>query len=64
MLTPAVLAVVAPEPPPDTVVIIWRRVQGCWHFFCRAPVSEAERIILHDLIQMGLSHEDYEVKQG
>lgn len=64
MLTPAVLAAVAPEPSPEQVVVIWRRVQGCWQFFCRAPVSNAERIVLHDRVQMGLSHEDYEVKQG
>jgi hypothetical protein len=67
MFTPAVFAALlpAPEPPlPEPVVIIWRRVNGCWHFFCRAPISDAERIVLHDLCEMGLGHEDYEVKQG
>lgn len=66
MLTPAVLAalVPAPEPLPEPVVIIWRRVHGCCDFFCKAPASDAERIIWHDLVQMGLSHDDYEVKQG
>lgn len=63
MFTPAILAALlpTPEPPPEPVVVIWR---GCWHFFCRAPCSDAERIVLHDLIEMGLCHEDYEVKQG
>jgi hypothetical protein len=66
MLTPAVFSVLlpAPEPPPEPVCVIWRRVHGCWHFFCRSPISDAERIVLHDLIEMGLGHEDYEVRQG
>jgi hypothetical protein len=65
MFTTAVLSVMpASEPPPEPVAVIWRRVHGCWHFFCKAPFSDAERIVLHDLCEMGLGHEDYEVKQG
>lgn len=66
MFTTAILAALLPasEPPIETVMVIWRRVNGCWHFFCKAPISDAERIVLHDLIEMGLCHDDYEVKQG
>jgi hypothetical protein len=65
MFTSAVFAqLVVVDPPPEPVCVIWRRVHGCWHFFCRAPLSDAERIVLHDLCEMGLGHEDYEVKQG
>ena len=66
MFTTAVLSVLVPAPEPaiEPVAVVWRRVHGCWQFFCRSPISDAERIVLHDLIEMGLCHEDYEVKQG
>jgi hypothetical protein len=67
MLTPAVFSLILPaivEAPVDPVVVIWRRVHLCWHFFCKAPLSDVERIVHHDQIEMGLPNEDYEVRRG
>lgn len=65
MLTPAVLArVTTPQVPPLRCCIIWRRIYGCWDFFCRAPFDGAEQIVEYDRLQMGLSHEDYQVRRG
>jgi hypothetical protein len=66
MFTPAVLAhtsqAVDREPAPACV--IWRRVHLRWDFFCKAPAHDAERIIRHDRVEMGLVDEDYEVTIG
>jgi hypothetical protein len=66
MMTPAVLAVVIPtvEPEPSPACVVWRRVHGCWDFFCKAPSEDAERIIRWDRVQMMLVDEDYEVTIG
>lgn len=65
MLTPAVFSLPAiVEAPDDPVCVIWRRVHGCWHFFCKAPLSDVERIVSHDQVEMGLSNEDYAVRRG
>lgn len=65
MMTPSVLArATTPQAPPLRCCIIWRRVHHCWDFFCRAPLHDAERIVLHDQIAMGLSNEDYQVRRG
>jgi hypothetical protein len=66
MFTPAVLAI-APSPvehEPLPTCVIWRRVHHRWDFFCKAPASDAERIIRHDKGQMELVDEDYEVTIG
>lgn len=64
MVTPSVLARVTTPQVPRCGCIIWRRVEGCWDFFCRAPFHDAERIVLHDQIAMGLSNADYQVRRG
>jgi hypothetical protein len=67
MLTPSVFAVLTRRPEPDPPVrccIIWRRVHHHWDFFCRAPLSDAERIVDHDCREMGLENEDYQVWRG
>jgi hypothetical protein len=67
MFTTAVLSLIIPapeSPPPEPVCVIWRRVHGCWHFFCKAPKSDVDRVILHDMIQMGLTDEDYRDLEG
>jgi hypothetical protein len=52
MLTPSVLARVTlpqvPPVPPVRCCIIWKRVYGCWDFFCRASFDEAEQIVEYD----------------
>lgn len=73
MLTPSVVPrVTTPQAPPLRCCIIWRRalhywdgrVHRCWDFFCRAPFEDAERIVLQDQSALGLSNEDYQVRQG
>jgi hypothetical protein len=66
MLTPSVFTTTPrPEPdPPVTCCIIWRRVHERWDFFCRAPLHDAERIVAHDCREMGLEHDDYQVRRG
>jgi hypothetical protein len=72
MLTPSVFAALTRRPEPDPPVrccIIWRRAElangaRSWDFFCRAPLSDAERIVDHDCREMGLENEDYQVWRG
>jgi hypothetical protein len=73
MLTPAVFSLMLPaivDLPPEPVCIVWRRLYYpardgyCWYFFCKAPLSDVERIVHHDQIAMGLPNEDYQVRRG
>jgi hypothetical protein len=66
MFTPAVLAVVprSLDREPEPACVVWRRVHSRWDFFCKAPAHDAERIIRHDRVEMGLVDEDYEVTIG
>lgn len=66
MLTPAVFSpVVRTGVDRNTVCVIWRRSkEGCWDYFCRAPLFDVERIVWIDQRANDLLNEDYEVKQG
>ena len=63
MLTPAALAAVVPAGAVEgaPVCVIWRRLDGCWDYVCRAPDVDVERIIMLDQFDLGTKRHDYRV---
>jgi hypothetical protein len=63
MMTPAVLARVVHTGYFEgaALCVIWRRLDGCWDYVCRAPHFDAERLIMLDQQDRGTKRRDYQV---
>ena len=66
MFTPWVIGRVAtrPQPPPERMCVIWRRVHGEWDFFKRVPADEVEVIVRCDAAVHGFDMAHYKVMVG